>query len=325
MGEADQGKKDQYVAHLAIEDSLCEFGLYLRAERGLMESSARGYLHDLTSYLFFLNERGVSPMEVDTEDVLAYLSLLHQRRVKPSTLSRRLTVIRLFHRYLVREGKTKIDPTVHITGPKLTQSVPVFLSHEETVMLLNGGDGGSRDRLIRMRDAAILELFYASGLRVGELTSLRVDQVDLETGFLRVLGKGGRERIVPLGNPARQALNRYLKEGRHRWERGASGNLLFLSKRGLPLRKETVIRIVQRYTLWRIGKKISPHKLRHTFATHLLFGGADLRVIQELLGHARITTTQRYTHIARVSQLRNAYARTHPRARSEGSGGGGDR
>lgn len=277
-----------------------------------MESSVKDYLLDLKSYLQFLKERSVAPAAATMEDVLTYLTYLHQRRLTGATIGRRLTVIRLFHRFLVRNGKADQDPTLHISGPKLAETIPLFLTLEEMDHLLNDEQPLTKDPDLSLRNQTILELFYACGLRVGELVGLKVDQVDLETGFVRVMGKGGKERLVPLGRSARQAIAAYLNQVRAKWDRGRSGGVLMITKKGLPLRRETVIRIVERYALWRIGKKISPHKIRHTFATHLLYGGAGLRVIQELLGHSQITTTQRYTHIARLSQLKETHRQSHP-------------
>ncbi|MCS7187916.1 MAG: tyrosine-type recombinase/integrase, partial [Armatimonadota bacterium] len=206
---------------------------------------------------------------------------------------------------------------------KYQQTLPQFLSVSETITLLermrdlvNSAMGKYLPLLLR--DYAMLELLYATGVRVGELVSLRVDSVNLETGFVRVFGKGGKERLVPLGSAAIEALRRYLTESRPILERGRSNPLLFLSKRGKGLRRETVIRLVERYTSLLLSRRLSPHKIRHTFATHLLQGGADLRSIQELLGHARITTTQRYTHLV-TPQLRQTYLNAHPRAKRNGT------
>lgn len=295
------------------------FVLYLRTERGLLESSVKAYVDDLSYYLEFLAHRKVSPTEVSTDVIVAYLAWLQGRNLSPTTVGRRLTVVRLFHRLLVRDGLTNRDPTLHLPSPKQPQTLPQFLSVTEAQQLLDS----FAETLptcthaylpILLRDQAIMEMLYATGIRVGELVSLRMDSVNLETGFVLVIGKGGKERLVPLGRAAIDALKRYISEGRQRLDKVRGNPFLFLSRRGKPLRRETVIRLVERYTQVVLKRKISPHKLRHTFATHLLQGGADLRSIQEFLGHSHITTTQRYTHVV-TPQLQKAYLTAHPRAK----------
>lgn len=294
------------------------FVLYLRTERGLLENSVQAYADDLRHYLAFLAQRGMTPTDAGTDVIVAYLAWLQGKNLAPATISRRLTVVRLFHRFLVREKLSDRDPTLHLPSPKQPQTLPQFLSVSEAEQLLEGLKisvlGAQSATPLLLRDYAMLELLYATGIRVGELVTLRLDSVNLDTGFVRVTGKGGRERLVPLGKAATNALHRYLAEGRPTLDKGRGSPLLFLSRRGKGLRRETVIRLVERYTQKLLDRKLSPHKLRHTFATHLLQGGADLRSIQELLGHSRITTTQRYTHIG-TPQLRNAYLASHPRTK----------
>ncbi len=297
------------------------FALYLRTERGLLESSVKAYRDDLRNYLIFLTMRGVSPEQAGTDLIVAYLSWLQGQRLSAATVQRRLTVVRSFYRFLLREGHIAHDPTLHLPSLKQPQSLPQFLTVTETVFLLEqvkrlAEQSSGRLKPLLLRDYAMLELLYATGIRVGELVSLRVDSANLDTGFVRVIGKGGKERLVPLGKAARDALRRYLDEGRPFLDQGRGHPLLFLSRRGQGLRKETVIRLVQRYTQLLLRQRFSPHKLRHSFATHLLQGGADLRSIQELLGHARITTTQRYTHLV-TPHLRQAYLSAHPRAKRD--------
>ncbi|MER3500976.1 MAG: hypothetical protein IMHGJWDQ_000794 [Candidatus Fervidibacter sp.] len=297
------------------------FLLYLRTERGLLETSVQAYADDLRDYLTFLARRGVAPTEATTEIVVAYLAQLQRRALSPATVSRRLTVVRTFHRFLVREGASVHDPTLHLPSPKQPQTLPQFLTVAEAFSLLEHlkaltDKTVGKQRILLLRDYAMLELLYATGVRVGELVSLRWESVNLETGFVRVMGKGGKERLVPLGRAAVEALQRYLTESRPVLERGKGSPFLFLSNRGKGLRRETVIRLVQRYAQSFLHRRLSPHKWRHSFATHLLQGGADLRSIQELLGHARITTTQRYTHLV-TPHLRQTYLATHPRAKRE--------
>lgn len=298
------------------------FVVYLRTERGLLESSVKTYADDLVSYLEFLASQGVSPEQVGTEAVINYLVHLQSKNLSPTTIGRKLTVVRIFHRFLVREELASHDPTLYLMSPKQPQILPQFLSVQEVTTLLdqlrsaaNSASGKKAPLLIR--DYAMLELLYATGIRVSELVTLRVDSVNLETGFVRVLGKGGKERLVPVGKTAVEALCLYLKESRPSLDKSRSSPFLFLSSRGKSLRRETVIRLVERYTSLILDRKLSPHKIRHSFATHLLQGGADLRSIQELLGHARITTTQRYTHLVAL-QLKQAYLNAHPRAKQDG-------
>ncbi len=299
------------------------FVLYLRTERGLLESSVKTYADDLHNYLEFLTENGVAPDQGGTEIVVNYLARLQGQNLSAATINRRLTVIRVFHRFLVREGLASRDPTLHLLSPKHQQTLPQFLSVSEAATLLDRmrdlvNSASGKHLPLLLRDYAMLELLYATGIRVGELVSLRVDSLNLETGFVRVFGKGGKERLVPLGSAAIEALHRYLTESRPILERGRGNPMLFLSKQGKGLRRETVIRLVERYTNLLLDRQLSPHKLRHTFATHLLQGGADLRSIQELLGHARITTTQRYTHLV-TPQLRQTYLSSHPKAKRNGA------
>ncbi len=300
------------------------FVLYLRTERGLLESSVTAYAEDLRHYLTFLAERNLSPETVGTDTVVAYLAWLQGCHLSAATVQRRLTVIRSFHRFLVREGLATHDPTLHLPSLKQPQTLPRFLSVTEAITLLEqlksrlaSLNPKAKNAPLLLRDYAMLELLYATGIRVGELVALRLDSVNLDTGFVRVMGKGGKERLVPLGSAAQDALARYLTEGRPQLERGKGSPLLFLNRSGKGLRRETVIRLVNRYTEWFLKQRYSPHKLRHSFATHLLQGGADLRSIQELLGHARITTTQRYTHLV-TPQLRQTYLTAHPRAKRNG-------
>lgn len=299
------------------------FVVYLRTERGLLESSVKTYKDDLRNYLEFLSRKGVTPDQAGTETVVNYLAWLQNQKLSPATVNRRLTVIRIFHRFLIREGLASTDPTLHLLPPKYPQTLPQVLSVQEATTLLEQlraalDTSVGKNLPLLLRDYAMLELMYATGVRVGELVAMRVDSVNLETGFVRVLGKGGKERLVPIGSAAIWALRRYLNEGRPILDKGRNNPLLFLNRNGKGLRRETVIRLVERYTALILNRKTSPHKIRHTFATHLLQGGADLRSIQELLGHARITTTQRYTHLV-TSQLKQAYLDAHPRAKREGT------
>ncbi|MCS7265250.1 MAG: site-specific tyrosine recombinase XerD [Armatimonadetes bacterium] len=302
-----------------LKNWLDNFVLYLRTERGLLESSVKTYADDLKNYLSFLADKGIEPNQAGTETIVNYLAWLQGQNLSVATINRRLTVLRVFYRFIVREGLASRDPTLHLLSPKYQQSLPQFLSVSEVKALLDkihelANSEAGKNLPLLIRDYAIFELLYATGIRVGELVSLKVDSVNLDTGFVRVYGKGGKERLVPLGRAAINALRRYLTESRPILDRRVGSPLLFLSKRGRGLRRESVIRLVERYTNLLLSRRLSPHKIRHSFATHLLQGGADLRSIQELLGHSRITTTQRYTHLV-TPQIRKTYNDAHPRAR----------
>ncbi len=312
---------EEHVNGERLKGWLDAFVLYLRTERGLLESSVKTYANDLQNYLEFLARRGIKPDQVGTEAVVNYLAWLQSQNLSAATINRRLTIVRVFHRFILREGLASRDPTLHLLSPKHQQPLPQFLSVSEVTTLLDQlgklVDSASGKNLpLLLRDYAMLELLYATGIRVGELVALRVESLNLETGFVRVYGKGGKERLVPLGSAAINALRRYLTESRPILDRGNGSPFLFLSRRGQGLKRETVIRLVKRYTNLFLNRRLSPHKIRHSFATHLLQGGADLRSIQELLGHSRITTTQRYTHLV-TPQIRQTYISAHPRAREK--------
>ncbi|MCS7193142.1 MAG: site-specific tyrosine recombinase XerD [Armatimonadetes bacterium] len=302
-----------------MKNWLDSFVLYLRTERGLLESSVKTYADDLRNYLSFLADKGIEPDRAGTETIVNYLAWLQGQNLSAATVNRRLTVLRVFYRFTVREGLASRDPTLHLLSPKHQQALPQFLSVSEIIVLLDkmhelSNSAAGKNLPLLIRDYAMVELLYATGIRVGELVSLRVDSINLETSFVRVYGKGGKERLVPIGKAATNALRRYLTESRPILDKGSGNPLLFLSKRGRGLRRETVIRLVKRYTNLLLSRRLSPHKIRHSFATHLLQGGADLRSIQELLGHSRITTTQRYTHLV-TPQIRQTYLNAHPRAK----------
>lgn len=296
---------------------IARFCRHLEIERNLSPHTLRAYRQDLTSFYRFLKEEAgekvsSSPASVEHVDALVlrrYLARLHKRNRK-ATIGRKLSAVRSFFRYLVRQGELAVNPAETVATPKREQYLPKVLTVDEVFALIKAADGGDP---LTVRDRAILELFYSSGLRVGELEGLDVGHVDLRDGLVRVRGKGDKERIVPMGRPARQALGRYLAE------RGVPGREqpLFLNYRGGRLSSRSIERNLKKWLL-RAGilKDASPHALRHTFATHLLDGGADLRAIQELLGHASLSTTQKYTQVS-LDRLMEVYDRTHPRGRKK--------
>jgi integrase/recombinase XerC len=249
---------------------------------------------------------------VDKQVLRDYLAYLAEQGIAKASIARKLSAIRSFYRYLVREGILAKNPLEQTASPKLDRRLPSFLTVEEMVRLLKAPDlttpQGQRDR-------ALIELFYAAGLRVSELVNLNLEQVNIDTREIRVWGKGSKERMVLMGEPAARALTNYIGQGRPRLqgEKGDRG-ALFLNNRGRRLTERMVQKILSKYArLAGINKRVYPHLLRHTFATHLLDGGADLRVVQELLGHANLATTQIYTHVTQ-SQARKVYLSAHPMA-----------
>lgn len=284
---------------------------YLAIERGLAENTLVSYYHDLQQYMSFLAERDVKVEEGTAGLIIAYLQGLEKKGRKPATISRHLAALKSFHHFLVQERVIMRDPTADLEAPRLGRRLPRVLSIDEVEFLL----GQPRtNRPAGLRDKAMLELIYATGLRVSELVSLNVGQLNLEMGFVRCLGKGQKERIVPVGSVASYWLRCYLEQARPKLVKETEEEALFVNQQGQRLTRQGFWKILKKYArLAQLDTNITPHTLRHSFATHLLENGADLRVVQELLGHADIATTQIYTHITR-RHVREVYERTHPRA-----------
>ena len=278
------------------------------------------YRRDLRRYVGFLEHRDVRSLrEVDERTIRSFVASLsastHGPEAAPyraTSVARTLSAVRSFHRFLLREGVTERDPAASVAQPRLPRSLPRPLPVDDVRRLLEAPEESSPTGL---RDRAILELLYGSGLRISELTGMDVDDLDLEEGSLRVLGKGGKEREVPLGSFAHDALEAYLTRGRSALATGVSRGALFLNARGGRLSRQSCARLLGRYVrLAGIDRRVTLHTLRHSFATHLLEGGADVRVVQELLGHASVATTQIYTLVT-ARHLREVYEESHPRAR----------
>jgi integrase/recombinase XerD len=289
-----------------------QFHDYLTFERGLSERTVSAYQRDLNRWLASMTEQGISePGSVSAAALRAWVFALKDEGLAATSIRRAQSAVRTYFRFLLAEGVISADPTDRLDSPRVARSLPDFLSTEETDRLLDAPD---ETKAVYWRDRAILEFLYATGVRVSELTDLPIASVDLEEGFAVVFGKGSKERLVPIGEPARRALARYLAVVRPALDRGQGAGLVFLNARGRPIRRESVWAIV-RDSARRAGitRKVSPHTLRHTFATHLVEGGADLAAVQELLGHADISTTQIYTHLNRA-YLRDLHRRFHPRA-----------
>jgi integrase/recombinase XerC len=285
---------------------------YLEAEKGASHYTVRNYRADLAGFFKFLTEKGLTMLDqVDRHILREYLSYLVDEGVVKASIARKLSAIRSFFRYLVREGIIPKNPIEQVSSPKLDKRLPSFLTLEEVERLLSAPDLSTP---LGQRDRALLELLYASGLRVSELVGLTLEQIDLETNEIRVLGKGSKERVVLMGLPAVEALKNYLEQGRNQLLGKKRSQALFLNRYGQPLLERSVQRLLNQYAKKAgIGKRVHPHLLRHTFATHMLDGGADLRVVQELLGHARLTSTQIYTHVTK-GQARKVYLSAHPLA-----------
>lgn len=284
----------------------------LADERGSSGHTVRNYGDDLRQFASWLKEKDIERVEDITYlHVRGYLADLQKRDYAKRSVSRKLSALRSFFQFLVREGRLKASPFQFIRTPKLDKRLPKFLYVEEMEELLRLPDTATP---LGIRDLAILETLYASGMRVSELVGLDETRVDLSLGVALVFGKGAKERYVPLGEHATHALDRYLRESRSKLLAGKEEKALFLNARGGRLTDRSVRRIVDRY----VGqlsetRKMSPHAIRHSFATHMLEAGADLRTVQELLGHANLSTTQIYTHMTR-DHLQSIYNRAHPRA-----------
>lgn len=297
-----------------MEELIEKFISYLAVERGLAKNTLTSYKGDLARYVGFLRASGVSgPVDnniygASRDEILAYLLDLKARGLAPTTIARALVAIKVFCRFLESEGYISSDPTINLESPKIWSKLPEVLTVSEVEELLEQPD---ISQSLGLRDRAALELLYATGVRVSELIGLRVSDVNLDIGYLRCFGKGGRERIVPLGSQACEIIRQYLVSARGSLVKDASQEWLFVNRFGRQLSRQGFWKIIKRYGSG-MAKRITPHTLRHSFATHLLEGGADLRSVQEMLGHSDISTTQVYTHIDRT-RLKEIHRRYHPR------------
>ncbi len=284
---------------------------YLLVEKGLAAKSIESYSSDLTGYLDFLKKTGVNQIsENDTAFILKHLIELRKSGLNARSRARHLVAIRGFYRFLVHEKILQQDPAGSVDLPRSGLKLPDVLSVDDVDRILKAPDITSARG---MRDAAMIELLYAAGLRVSELVRLKVQDVNLEAGFVRVFGKGAKERIVPIGSCARIKINDYLKQARPRLLKNHVSSFLFVARSGRPMSRQGFWKQLRLYVVKAgIDKRVSPHSLRHSFATHLLEGGADLRSVQLMLGHVDIATTQVYTHVAR-ERLKALHQKYHPR------------
>lgn len=297
-----------------MERILTHFTGYLSIERGCSKNTVDSYRFDLTDFIAYLKNSHIAVFEnVSRDDIVDYLGSCRDRDMESSSVARRLVAIKAFFRYLYQERIIPSDITDVMTSPKLWRILPDFLTPEEMEALMHVYSNRGHDPLI-LRNRAILELLYSSGLRVSECANLKCGTVSFEEGLIRVFGKGSKERLVPVGNLALNSLRIYLEKGRPQLVKETDPGFMFLSIRGRMIDRERVWQVVKEAALQAgIKKNIHPHTLRHSFASHLLENGADLRVIQEMLGHADISTTQIYTHVNQ-KQLLSIHKRFHPRA-----------
>jgi integrase/recombinase XerD len=286
-----------------------QFINYLKLERGLADNTIQAYSRDLTRFGGFLEGEGLSPLAISRDQLIGYLSSL-RRSLSARSVARNISAIRSFFRFLVSEGHIQENPARLLETPRLSRKLPDILSAVEVDTLLSRPDPSTpRGK----RDRAMLELLYATGLRVSELIGLKVLNIKLESGYLRTVGKGAKERQVPIGQKAVEAVRDYLLDGRSQMLRGTNLPHLFLNFRGRPLTRQGFWKIIKQYGKTAgIKKEITPHTIRHSFASHLLEAGADLRAVQVMLGHEDISTTQIYTHVAR-DKLRELHEKYHPR------------
>jgi integrase/recombinase XerD len=295
-----------------MKELLEQFIGYAALQRGLADKTIDAYLRDLRAFVEFASSRGrLDPRAVTRTDVLEFLEQAQAQGYAPASIARRLVAVKVFFRYLARENRIARDVTSVMESPRLWRLLPDFLTVPEVDRLLTAFSG--KDPLEK-RNRAILETFYATGLRVSELADLRLSSLQFDQGLIRVVGKGNKERVVPVGRPAQKILGSYLAHERLILDRSGRGVHVFLSVRGHPLTRARVWAVVKEAARRAgITKNVFPHVLRHSFASHLLAGGADLRAIQEMLGHADISTTQIYTHVDH-QRLTQIHRRFHPRA-----------
>jgi integrase/recombinase XerD len=311
MATIEKPLADQRFEHLVLD-----FLAYLEFERGLSRNTLEAYRSDLLQFGRFIARREVSALDAQPADVADFLADLaagdeDRPPASTATIHRKTACLRSFYRHVRREGLRDSDPTATLSPPRRSRKLPHVLTRGEIDRLLSQPGGTEPPAL---RDRALLELLYACGLRASEAIGLDLTDVDLEERVLRARGKGSKERVVPIGQAAVQALRIYLERGRPKLVKGASESRVFVNFRGGPLTRQGLYKIVRRHALTAgLADRMSPHTLRHTFATHLLAGGCDLRSVQEMLGHADVATTQLYTHLS-SQRLKDVYFRAHPRA-----------
>ncbi len=294
-----------------MEKYIEEFIDFLAVERGLADNTMFAYRRDLNKYELFMKSRGIKDIDsIDKTVIMDFMYSLKKDGLAVKSISRNLAAIKMFHRFLLRERLAQEDPTILIDAPKIWTRVPDVLSVDEMTRMIKAVKGKGWQVV---RDRAILELFYASGMRVSELVDLKMDNMNFEIGYIRCVGKGKKERIIPVGKTAKETVLRYCETARPVLVKDSLNKTLFLSRLGKKISRQSIWKIIKFYAQKaNIKKTIKPHTLRHTFATHLLEHGADLRSVQEMLGHADISTTQIYTHVDK-ERLKSIHKQFHPR------------
>lgn len=295
-----------------LTEALEEYFHFLQIERGLSDNTLKSYRRDLEEYVKYLDKvlSKTNWDKVSRYDISSFLYMLKDNGKSSATISRHISSIRSFHQFLVREQLSKVDPSYHIETPKKERKLPDVLSQKEVELLLDINENSPLD----VRNKAMLELLYATGLRVSELITLRLSDLHLTMGFLQCFGKGSKERIVPIGNVAIEKVENYIEYARPLLVKKQTTDVLFVNQHGRALSRQGFWKILKKIARDNgIEKTITPHTLRHSFATHLLENGADLRIVQEMLGHEDISTTQIYTHVTKA-RLKDIYQTYHPRA-----------
>lgn len=296
-----------------MTEALLDYIHFLKIERQLSNNTISSYRRDIESYIHFLRQNDIDSFtNVERTTILLHLENLKNSGISERTIARHISSIRSFHQFLLREKLSDKDPTVHLEMPQLEQKLPNVLSVEEIDTLINAPDQSKPQGI---RDTALLELLYGTGMRISECIALNLEDIHLTMGFVRIFGKGGKERIVPLGKSSIRACQRYLEKARPILQGDYPKNeAFFINHRGKRLTRQGCWKLIKQHTeTAKIKKEITPHTLRHSFATHLIENGADLRSVQEMLGHADISTTQIYTHISKT-RLSEVYKQFHPRA-----------
>ncbi|MEM0502991.1 MAG: site-specific tyrosine recombinase XerD [Thermoplasmata archaeon] len=289
---------------------LQNFQEYLSVEKGLSDNSIHSYGYDLNKFAMFLDKEHIDFLEVKANDIMRFLAEEKKRKISAKTLAREVVAIRQFYKFLKEEKKLALNPTEKIETPEISRTIPDYLTQEEIEILFNAI---REDDVYELRDKCIFELLYSSGLRISEACNLKLSDLDMKGMTIVVEGKGGRQRLVPFGEKSLEILKKYLKESRPAILKKRECEYLFVSKKGSSINRKSVWRLLNHY-IKRTGiqKKVTPHTLRHSFATHLIENHADLKVVQELLGHIDISTTQIYTHMANKT-LKDIHKKYHPR------------
>src|SRR5256885_4766203 len=317
LPDASDNAHTQSVPSDANSATVSAFLDYLRVERGLAKLTISAYTSDIVQFAEFLEKRSVGLCEARRQDVRDFIQDFFSNQLDGRSVGRKLSAIRHLYRYLLLDGKIQKDPTLNIDSPKQWKVLPKSLSRDEVEATLSGSqplNGSERALALALRDRAMLELLYAGGVRVSEVANARLEDLKLEMGYILVRGKGDKERMVPIGIPAQQSLQSYLKNSREVLAKRRSSPLLFLGTGARRLTRQRVWQLVGKASI-ASGRHASPHMLRHSCATHMVENGADLRTVQTILGHSDISTTQVYTHVA-LDRLKSVYTKHHPRAKA---------